>query len=118
VNPFDLSASDLLVWGIVAHLIADWPLHAVALGIVFGPLPGVVLGLAHVIIDTRVPVVWWSKFAGQKQPTGVTIQKANAGSDPADSVAVPVVDVALEVRFWTDQVFHITCIAIAALLVA
>jgi hypothetical protein len=147
VNPFDLSASDLLVWGIVAHLIADWPLqndwmadnkawpwrwsiagvlpalthglvHAVALGLVFGPWPGVVLGLAHIIIDTRVPVVWWSKFAGQKQPTGVTIQKANAGPDSADSVAVPVVDVALEVRFWTDQVFHITCIAIAALVVA
>jgi hypothetical protein len=74
--------------------------------------------VAHIIIDTRVPVVCWSKFAGQKQPTGVTIQKADAGPDAASSVAVPVVDVALEVRFWTDQVFHITCIAIAALVVA
>lgn len=27
MNPWDLSASDLLVWGIVAHLIADWLLQ-------------------------------------------------------------------------------------------
>jgi hypothetical protein len=129
MNPFDLSTSDLLVWGIVGHLIADWPLqndwmangkgwpwrwsilglapafvhgliHMVALGVVFGYWPGVILGLVHVAVDTRLPVAWWSRLMRQTQPGG-------------DGY-----DVGLEVRFWTDQVFHIACIALAALLVA
>ena len=27
MNPWDLDATGLLIWGIVAHLIADWPLQ-------------------------------------------------------------------------------------------
>lgn len=129
MNPWDLSASDLLIWGIVLHLIADWPLqndwmakgkglpwrwsviglapsfthgliHMVALSLVFGYWPGVVLGFVHIAIDTRVPVAWWSRLMRQTQPKQ------------------PPFDVGLEVRFWTDQVFHIATIAAAALVVA
>jgi hypothetical protein len=120
MNPWDLTASELLVWGIVLHLIADWPLqndylakhkatrataavihagiHTVLLALVFG-WAAVPLGVAHAIIDTRRPVVWWSQLVRQTQPGGQGY------------------DVGLEVRFWTDQVFHIATIAAAALLV-
>lgn len=123
MNPFDLSASDLLVWGIVAHLIADWPLqndwmarnkanvwhpagmvhagiHYVCLTMVFGWWVGLALGVAHYLIDLRKPVAWWSRLVRQTQP---------------EPTCFPIVDVGLEVRFWTDQVFHIVCIAVAAL---
>ena len=70
--------------GMVAHLVADWILqndwmarhksslrhpaawtHAaiqgVCLGLALGWLAGVVLGFIHLLIDTRVPVVWWMR---------------------------------------------------------
>lgn len=145
MNTFDLSTSDLLIWGIVLHLIADWPLqndwmannkarrahpyslwfirhpaayvhasiHGVLLAIVFG-WPAVFLVYAHLIIDTRVPVVWWSRLIRQTQPQSnfVHVYRKDAGKDVAS-----LYDIATEVRFWTDQTFHIACIAIAALVV-
>lgn len=142
MNPFDLSASDLLIWGLVLHLIADWPLqndwmaknksklgyamivhsgiHGVWLALVFGFWPAVCLAITHAIIDTRKPVVWWSKFVGQTQPEGRSVythaNEDNTGGPREHSRLL--YDVGLEVRFWTDQVFHIVCIAIAALIVA
>jgi Protein of unknown function (DUF3307) len=121
MNPFDLSATGLMVWGLVCHLVADWPLqndwmashkadlrhpagyvhagiHGSLLALVFGWVAAP-LALAHLIIDTRVPVAWWSRLVGQTQPSGHGY------------------DVGLEVRFWTDQVFHIACIAIAAVVI-
>lgn len=138
MNPFDLDATGLMVWGLVAHLIADWPLqndwmangkaypwwrdegpwsiasvwrdtapgfvhatiHFVCLGIVFGSGPALALAVAHYLIDLRFPVAWWSRLMRQTQPSGDGF------------------DVGLEVRFWTDQVFHIACIAVASLVVA
>jgi hypothetical protein len=136
VNPFDLSASDLLVWGIVLHLIADWPLqndwmannkadlhnvagyvhagiHGLLLALVFG-WAAAPLALAHLLIDTRKPVVWWSRLVRQTQPYVAFLPTKDKGAP----MLTPAVDVGLMVRFWTDQVFHITCIAIAALVVA
>jgi hypothetical protein len=115
-----MGATELLVWGIVAHLIADWPLqndwmannkarvrhpagfvhagiHGVALAFVFGWWALALAG-AHYVIDLRTPVVWWSRLVRQTQP------------DTSLSYSV-----GLEVRFWTDQVFHIACIAGLAL---
>jgi hypothetical protein len=116
------TASDLLIWGIVAHLIADWPLqndwmannkaklghpagvvhagiHGIALALVFAWI-AIPLAITHYLIDLRKPVQWWSRLVRQTQPGGNGY------------------DVGLEVRFWTDQVFHIACIALAAALVA
>lgn len=154
MNPFDLNSSELLIWGIVVHLIADWPLQndwmaknkmlrwifwntigktdtgeKVSLGhsrwfirhpaaylhalthfglttIVFGWLPALVLAIVHMIIDCRWPVERWSKFIGQTQP-----------APPETLARYPIMDIGLEVRVWTEQVFHIVCLAIAALLV-
>jgi hypothetical protein len=145
MNPFDLDATGLMIWGLVAHLIADWPLqndwmanrkaarrqrwdiqremmggtsvelpgrwwdrhpaayvhaglHGLLLALVFGWVAAP-LALAHLVIDTRWPVATWSRLVRQTQPSG-------------DGY-----DVGLEVRFWTDQVFHILTIALAALVV-
>lgn len=185
MNPFDLTVSELLIWGLVLHLIADWPLqndwmakhktqrhmtfitradcgcvsisdfghwwrrhpaayvhagiHGVLLAIVFGWV-AIFLAIAHLIIDTRWPVELWSKLIRQTQPItpvwafrdGWEGRRAQLRSNPItrpledhnsgasggnrESQGM-VVDVGLEVRFWTDQTFHITCIAIAALVV-
>lgn len=121
MNPWDLSAADLVVWGLVAHLAGDWlfqnewiavnktslrhpsgyvhaGIHAVALSLVFGwvSLP---LAVAHLLIDTRKPVVWLSRLVRQTQPGGQGF------------------DIGADVRIWADQVWHIACIAIAALAV-
>ena len=71
------------------------------LSVIFG-WAAIPLAIVHLFIDTRTPVVWWSKLIRQTQPIGK---------------GAPIVDVGLEVRIWTDQVFHIFCIAVAALLV-
>jgi hypothetical protein len=120
MNPWDLSASDLLIWGLVLHLVADWPLqndwmarhkasfrhpagyvhaaiHGGLLAFVFGWL-SLPLAVVHLLIDTRRPVVWWSRLIRQTQPGGTGY------------------DVGLEVRFWTDQVFHVACVAVGALI--
>ena len=164
MNPWDLSASDLLVWGIVLHLIADWPLqndwmannkakranlgeipgdgmmtapsrmhpyslwfvrhpaayvhagiHGILLALIFGWV-AIPLSIAHLIIDTRTPVVWWSRLIGQTQPQGSVVE---TGWDERQLkiTTVSLYDIGTEVRFWVDQVFHIACIAVAALLV-
>lgn len=137
MNPHDLSASDLLIWGIVLHLIADWPLqsawmvrnkvrpfhpagyvhagiHGFLLALVFG-WAAFPLALSHLIIDFRKPLAWWSRVVQQTQPQNKVIYQRFNTWETAEEI--PVYDVGLEVRFWTDQVFHITCVAVAALLV-
>ena len=99
--------------GLVAHLVADWifqntwmainktnllhpaawvhaGIHTLALTWALGPLAGVVLGISHLLIDTRVPLDWW-----------IRTFKKSAGSPVSDLVAIA-----------TDQVMHITLIAI------
>lgn len=110
--------TELLVWGIVAHLIADWLLqnewmatnkvslrhpaayvhagiHGVALALVFGWV-AIPLAVSHLLIDTRKPVVAWSRLIRQTQPSGEGF------------------DIGADVRIWVDQVWHVAAIAIAA----
>lgn len=133
MNPWDLSSSDLLVWGIVLHLAADWPLqndwmannkqsllhpaawvhggiHGILLSLVFGWV-AIPLVLAHMMIDTRKPVVWWTRLIKQTPP-GAHGLRVGGQERP-----ITLYDMGTEVRIWTDQVFHIACIAVAALLV-
>lgn len=114
-----LHATSLLIWGIVIHLFCDWILqndflarnkssllhpaswihsgiHFLGLLLIFSPVVALAIALIHLLIDTRVPLQWWRKFYRQTT-TG---------------------DVALHVAMWSDQVAHITVLAIAALLVA
>lgn len=134
MNPFNLDATGLMIWGLVAHLVADWPLqndylarnkaslkhpaayvhaaiHGIFLSLVFG-WAAIILAFAHLLIDTRKPLVWWSKLVRQTQPQIPTWIPPHYDFD-----GPPVMDVGMEVRFWTDQVFHIICIAVAALVI-
>lgn len=113
-----LHTSSLLLWGIVIHLFCDWLLqndwmarnkaslrhlapwvhsgiHLVGLLLIFPPLAAVVIALAHLIIDTRLPLIAWRNIFRQTR-TG-----------PA----------ALHVAMWGDQVAHITVLALAALII-
>ena len=105
--------------GLVAHLIADWLLqndwmaankgslrhpsawvhggiYAICLGLALSSWQaGLVLGLVHVLIDTRKPLTWWRKVYRQ----------TTAG--PA----------ALHVAIWSDQTLHITALALWIVLV-
>lgn len=135
MNPLDLSASELLIWGIVCHLVADWPLqsdwmsrnkasllhpagyiHAAIHGgwfyIIFGWV-AVPLAISHLLIDTRKPVEWWSKLMRQAPPTGIRV----SAGDRRNRERVAVMDIGMYVRMQMDQVFHIICVAVAALVV-
>jgi hypothetical protein len=114
--------TDLLLWGIVIHLFCDWILqndwqarnksslkhpaayvhsgiHLAGLSLlVFFGVPWyfpVIVAITHILIDTRKPLAWWRSFF--KQTT----------EGP----------VALDVALWSDQVAHITVLAIVALII-
>lgn len=97
---------------LVAHLIADWLLqnewlathkmnprhpaawvhsgiHMVFLGLILGWQAGLVLGILHLLIDTRIPLRWWQQTIGQRRD-GLLGQ---------------------HIAIWSDQVLHIVCIA-------
>jgi len=116
-------SADLLVWGAVLHLMVDWlgqnewvavnkpnlrhpagwvhaGMHGAVQLLLFPWWAALGIGLAHLLIDTRRPVAWWSTFIRQTQPGGGGF------------------DLGADVRIWADQVWHIGVIAIAALLVA
>lgn len=111
-----MSATDYLLWGVVAHLIADWvfqndwiaknksqlfspacfvhgAIHAAALSLIFPSIIVWCIVVLHMVIDTRIPVKLWQNTIGQ-------------------TTEGPY---ALHVSIWLDQVFHIAVIALFAL---
>lgn len=98
--------------GLIAHLIADWLLQnewiatgkvnlrhpaawvhagaqALALTLALGWPAGLVLGIAHLLIDTRLPLHWWQRLIRQRQEG----------------------QMGLHISIWADQVLHVVCIA-------
>lgn len=109
-------SATILVWGVMVHLIADWLLqtdwmalnkvnlrhpaawvhsgiHTLLYLLVFSWYLALLIGITHLLIDTRVPVRWW-------------IQNVKKMPDGSNSTAVEMV---------IDQVFHITVLAAVAL---
>lgn len=113
--------ADKIIFGIVAHLVADWLLqndwmarnkhkpgaasvvHAAIHGILLIPVfewynPAFMFGtstlvmLSHMIIDYRLPLDLWRRFYRQTSEG----------------------DIALHVQIWADQTLHIAIIALAA----
>ena len=75
------------------HHLAAWvhaSIHGVLLSLVFGWKGGLVLGVVHMLVDTRVPQRWWSRFFRQTT-TG---------------------EMGTHVLVWGDQVIHIGTIAL------
>jgi hypothetical protein len=114
-----MTATELLVWGAAIHLVVDWllqnewiathkmdlrhpagyvhaGLHGVAALAIFPPAAAGALAVAHLLIDTRRPLQWWSRVVSQTT-TG---------------------PIALDVHIWRDQALHIATIAVVALIVA
>ncbi len=114
-----VQASNLLLWGVVAHLLADWLLqnewmarhkrdlrhpaawvhsaiHLFCMLFVFSWPAALVIGISHLLIDTRLPVRWWIE----------RVKRMPAKPQSA----------ALEVAL--DQVFHLLLLAAVALVVA
>jgi len=114
-----VTAVPFLIWGIVAHLIADWLLqslwmakyktdlkhpaawvhagvHTILYLFIF-PLPiAILLGVIHMLIDTRKPLQWWGKY----------IEQTHKG------------EAAMHITIWRDQTLHILFLALAALAAA
>ena len=109
--------TDLLLWGILAHLVADWPLqtewmaihkrnlhhpaawvhsgvHCISMALVFPWYLAILIAGSHLLIDTRKPVLWWMQRI-----------KGMATDDPHTVI----------VETGVDQVFHITVVALIAL---
>jgi len=97
---------------LIMHLIGDWifqndwmavnkmnlkhpaawihfAIHVALLATVLGWIGGLVLGVSHLIIDTRVPFRLWRKWLRMTSDGPYT----------------------LHVAIWTDQVLHILCLA-------
>jgi hypothetical protein len=64
-------------------------IHAVLLGLVVGPVGGAVLGVLHMLVDTRVPIRWWIKL----------FKKCDNSPD------LPILLIGC------DQVLHLSCLA-------
>lgn len=111
-----MTSTELLVWGSVAHLIADWlgqnewqavhkvslrhpaawvhsGIHLLFLCLVFPYPVAALLALTHLLIDTRIPRAWWAK----------TFRQTREG------------EMGTHVAIWADQVMHLACLAVAAL---
>jgi hypothetical protein len=116
-----MEATDLLIWGFVAHLLADWVLqnnwmatyktslrhpaswihsaiHFAVLLFVFSPIVALGLSISHLLIDTRVPLQKWREFYGQTK-------------DANNPVFIPF-------AMWQDQAAHIICLAVASIIAA
>lgn len=116
-----MNSTDLLVWGVVAHLAADWLLqndwqatnkidlchpaawihsgiHLLALLLVFPAGWACGIATTHLLIDTRRPLQWWRRVYRQT-------------TDPDNPAS-------LHVAIWGDQVLHVAVIAIVACLAA
>jgi hypothetical protein len=112
-------ATQLFVWGAFIHLVADWLLqtewmtrhkgnlchpagwvhggvHAGLLMIVFPWSVAAIVGIVHVLIDTRVPLAWWLRH----------YKRLSDGPHR------------LTVEIWVDQVLHLSVIAVAAIAIA
>ena len=111
-------AADILVWATAIHMAVDWlfqtdwmarnktnlrhpaayihsGLHTLGLLLVFPWFIALGVGISHLLIDTRRPVIWWMNTVKQM---------------PQSS---PIIT---HVEIWLDQIFHMAILVIAVLL--
>ena len=109
----------LMVWGSIAHLVADWllqnewmvrnktnlrhpaawvhgALHVFALSFILAWSLALLVGFSHVMIDTRKPLHWWKQLVGK------------TAADPTSQLPQTLI-----VEIWVDQVMHLVVLAAA-----
>lgn len=109
--------TQLLVWALFVHVVADWLLqtewmalnkrdlrnpaawvhsgsHFVLLLLIFPVIPALVVAVLHMLIDTRVPLRWWM----------VHVKRIAPGSPVMSTLEI-----------WMDQMFHVTVLAVTVL---
>lgn len=133
---FSESVTTLLVWGVVAHLVADWltqnewialhkqgrrtltsrwwdrhpslyvhgAAHVLALLLVFPPAAALAIGFIHMVIDTKEPVIGWSRLIHQTTPEQTPVPPQYLSIGQAVTIAA-------------DQVWHIAVIALVAVVI-
>ncbi|MBN1178974.1 MAG: DUF3307 domain-containing protein [Anaerolineae bacterium] len=110
-------ATQLMVWGTIAHMVTDWLLQtdwmainkkrlthpaawvhgaicAAGMLFVFDWPKALLLGVIHMLIDTGKPIAWWCRVFKHIQ------------------------DEPVYVKVWADQVLHVVFVALFALLAA
>ncbi len=108
----------LLVWGLITHVVADWLLqtdwmaihksdlrhpagwvhssiHTICLLWLLPWHLALLVGVSHLLIDTRIPLRWWMRVV-KGIPT-----------------TAPVFD---DLAIWMDQMLHVIALAIIILL--
>lgn len=111
------TSTDVLLWAIVAHLVADWLLqtdwmainkvtlrhpaswthagiHTLFFWWIFPWWLALLIGISHLLIDTRKPVAWWMRVVKRAKNNGPHYMIVEMG---------------------VDQVFHISVLALVVL---
>jgi hypothetical protein len=100
-------------------------IHAGLLAPVLGA-SAVVVGVLHLLIDTRVPLAWWMQRVGQTMPDRreVLTRPYPIASDRAGPMGpyvptpVPQFSVGTYVEFQTDQAMHVAVLVVACIVTA
>jgi hypothetical protein len=126
--------TELLVWAMVAHVIADWLLqtewmavhktslrhpaayvHAGVYTLLMLPLfpwlLAVLIGGIHLLVDTRIPVYWWLRVIKQMPPKDSQNACLPESSLMGFRTTTAIVEAAV------DQSFHLVTLAAASLAV-
>jgi hypothetical protein len=126
--------TELLVWAMVAHVIADWLLqtewmaihktslrhpaayaHAGVYTLLMLPLfpwfLAALIGVTHLLVDTRVPVYWWLRVIKQMPPKDSQNVRLSESSLLGFRTTTAIVEAAV------DQSFHLVTLAAASLAV-
>ena len=108
-----LDATDLLLWGIIVHLIADWPfqtewmalnktaldhpaawihsgIHLVGMMLIFPWYLAILIAISHLLIDTRKPVDWWMRVVKKMSRSGPHAFVVETGLDQVFHIMILV----------------------------
>lgn len=119
MNDWMIAAMPYAFWGIIIHMVVDWFLqnewmalnksnlkhfagyvhagfHFLGMLLIFPWQYALAIAVIHLVIDTRVPLVWWRKLYRQ----------------------TTIGEMAIHVAIWEDQVAHWLIICIISIVFA
>jgi len=125
-----VTPTDLLVWALVAHIVADWLLqtewmavhktslrhpaayahagvYALCMALIFPWAAALAIGAAHLLVDTRVPVHWWMRVVKRMPFDPGAGPHTTPAANPHVGVMTTIVEAAV------DQALHVLTLAAA-----